>query len=381
MNTAARVLPLLLLFILLLGPVAQAQVAPPAIARVPKVQIALLLDTSNSMDGLINQAKAQLWKVVNELADARQEGQQPDVQVALYEYGKSSLPQSEGYIRQILPLTADLDRISEELFALTTNGGSEFCGQVISQAIEELAWSKDQDDLKVIVIAGNEEFSQGPVDWRKAVKGAIARGVMVDTIHCGPYEEGVRGHWRDGALLADGAYMHIDQDRAVVHIAAPQDQEIAQLGEELNQTYLPMGSAGSASYERQAAQDSNAKGASAGSMVQRALFKSKANYNNARWDLVDAVKSGKVEIKKISDDKLPEKMRKMSKAERKAYVEKKKTDRARVQKKIAELNEARKKYVAEKRKEQAAEGEDSFDEAMIKAVRTQAQKKNFKFKK
>jgi hypothetical protein len=37
--------------------------APPAR---PTVQIAILLDTSNSMDGLIGQAKTQLWNVVNE---------------------------------------------------------------------------------------------------------------------------------------------------------------------------------------------------------------------------------------------------------------------------------------------------------------------------
>ena len=32
------------------------------------IKVALLLDTSNSMDGLIDQAKAQLWDVVNELS-------------------------------------------------------------------------------------------------------------------------------------------------------------------------------------------------------------------------------------------------------------------------------------------------------------------------
>ena len=32
------------------------------------IQMAILLDTSGSMDGLIEQAKAQLWKIVNELA-------------------------------------------------------------------------------------------------------------------------------------------------------------------------------------------------------------------------------------------------------------------------------------------------------------------------
>ena len=40
----------------------------------PIVQIAILLDTSNSMDGLIGQAKTQLWKIVNEFAKAQRDG-------------------------------------------------------------------------------------------------------------------------------------------------------------------------------------------------------------------------------------------------------------------------------------------------------------------
>src|SRR2546422_11709187 len=75
----------------------------------PLVQIAILLDTSNSMDGLIEQAKSQLWKISNEFIKARQEGVAPEVQVALYEYGKSSLDRESGWIRQILPLTTELD--------------------------------------------------------------------------------------------------------------------------------------------------------------------------------------------------------------------------------------------------------------------------------
>src|SRR5262245_19674578 len=57
------------------------QVQTPAPAQLqasrPLIQIALLLDTSTSMDGLIVQAQAQLWKVVNEFAYARREGAVP----------------------------------------------------------------------------------------------------------------------------------------------------------------------------------------------------------------------------------------------------------------------------------------------------------------
>ena len=38
-----------------------------AAAPKPLVQIAILLDTSNSMDGLIGQAKTQLWNIVIKL--------------------------------------------------------------------------------------------------------------------------------------------------------------------------------------------------------------------------------------------------------------------------------------------------------------------------
>ena len=47
------------------------------------IQAAILLDTSSSMDGLINQAKTQLWKIVNELATAKRNGVSPALEVAL----------------------------------------------------------------------------------------------------------------------------------------------------------------------------------------------------------------------------------------------------------------------------------------------------------
>src|SRR5215212_10817886 len=71
-------------------------------AKDQTIMIALLLDTSNSMDGLIDQAKSQLWKIVNEVAAAKStDGKQPKIKIALYEYGNDGLPSSEGYIRQV----------------------------------------------------------------------------------------------------------------------------------------------------------------------------------------------------------------------------------------------------------------------------------------
>lgn len=56
-------------------------------AFTPKIQLAILLDTSNSMDGLIDQARNQLWQVVNEFLEAKKNGLDPRLEVAIFEYG------------------------------------------------------------------------------------------------------------------------------------------------------------------------------------------------------------------------------------------------------------------------------------------------------
>ncbi|MDA9317377.1 hypothetical protein N9Q19_01085 [Puniceicoccaceae bacterium] len=45
----------------------------PEPTKGPMIKLALLLDTSNSMDGLINQARSRLWNVVNEIGKAEAE--------------------------------------------------------------------------------------------------------------------------------------------------------------------------------------------------------------------------------------------------------------------------------------------------------------------
>lgn len=354
---------------------------PPAGVAEPNkllVQIAILLDTSNSMDGLIDQARAELWSIVNEFIFAERGGRQPEIQVALYEYGNNGLAAAAGWIRQVVPLTTDLDKISEELFALKTNGGDEYCGWVIHEAAEKLKWSPSPEDLKVIFIAGNEPFTQGPVDYRQTCKAAVAKGIIVNTIHCGGEQDGIDGHWKDGAVLADGRYLSIDQNRQVAHIPAPQDREIAELGARLNATYVPYGRQGQVAQERQAAQDSNAHLASPQAVVQRVLTKSSYNYTNTGWDLVDAVKAKSVDVGKIKDEDLPKDMQGMNAQQRVDYVNSKGKERTELQAQVQQLNEQRNKYIAGEEAKQR--GNQTLGSAVKQAIREQAGKKNFTFK-
>jgi hypothetical protein len=340
-----------------------------------RIQLAILLDTSNSMDGLIGQAKSQLWKVVNELARSKRAGKHPTLEVALFEYGNDGLPESAGYLRMVSNLTTDLDKISEALFRLTTDGGSEYCGMVIEKAVEKLSWSGAKDALKIIYIAGNEPFTQGPVSYAQSCAAAIRKGIQVNTIFCGSNQEGIDTAWRDGAVRADGKYMSIDQDEVVAAVATPYDDEIVKLGNELNTTYIGYGKKGESLKTRQAAQDSNAAGMGQEATVQRSVAKAQAVYSNAGWDLVDAVANKTVDVDKLKDEELPAEMKKMTVPQREKYVASLSAKRAELQAKINDANEKRRQYVAKEMEKSSTRN--TLDTAILTAAREQASKKGF----
>ena len=339
-----------------------------------KVQIALLLDTSNSMDGLINQAKAQLWDIVNEFTYVRCGNEvRPRLEIALYQYGNNDLSSREGYIQQVLGFSSDLDEISEKLFSLTTNGGEEYCGEVIHTSIRQLDWGKNPDHLRMIFIAGNEPFTQGKLDYRDAASQAKESDIVVNTIFCGDYHQGIKTAWQKGALLTGGEYMSIDHNHQAVHIATPYDDIIIRLNKKLNRTYISYGYSGAASLANQSLQDRNAMEMEEAVAIKRAVSKSSAYYGNAEWDLVDAADEDDFDISHVERKYLPAELQSKSDNELKAYVAEKKAERKKIQDEIQSLNTKRQKYISEK----SAEEKGELEAAMLKAIRKQAADKNF----
>jgi hypothetical protein len=339
------------------------------------IKVALLLDTSNSMDGLINQAKTQLWEIVNELSYAKCENQNPDLMIALYEYGNDNLSAREGYIRQVIEFSSDLDEISEKLFSLRTNGGNEFCGQVIHTSLRQLDWGNNKNDLKLIFIAGNEPFTQGKINYKDAATQANEQDITINTIFCGNYQNGVSGKWQDGARLTHGDYMTIDHNEQIVHISSPYDDIIIKLNNQLNDTYIYYGDTGRSKMKLQAAQDSNAAELDEVVVVKRAVSKSSRIYKNSSWDLVDAEKEEGFSYSKVDKKSLPAQLQNKSSDEIKKYVAQQGKKRQEIQQKIKELNTKRNAFVATKRKETNANN--GLESAMLNAIKKQAKQKDY----
>lgn len=350
-------------------PVAVVQTEHP-----PTIKLAIMLDTSNSMDGLIDQARNQLWRVVNEFGKARYNGQPARLEVALYEYGNDGLSAEKGYLRKVVGFTTELDRVSEELFALRTNGGEEYPASVIQAGMRELDWSKRAGDLNLIFVAGNEPFDQGPLNFREICGQAMKRNINVNTIYCGTPSDGDAALWSQGASLGDGRFLTLDTNQKVAYIEAPQDAELARLSSQLNNSYIPYGQQGAASYARQKAQDENAAGASSEVVAYRAAAKSSANYENSSWDLVDAARDNKVDVGSLAAADLPAPMQSMNAAEREAYVAGKQKERAELQSRIQKLTAERDQYVASQQRDE------TLDALIVTTVQEQAGKKGYSFK-
>jgi len=345
------------------------------------IQVAILLDTSNSMDGLIVQAKTQLWKIVNEMAAMKKNGKSPTIQIALYEYGNQNIPVTQGFTRQVLAFTPNMDKVSKELFSLSTKGGSEYAGYVLREAVEKLAWKNDKDTYKVIFIAGNEPFDQGEVRYEDSINKGLRKKIFINTIFCGSPSASEARLWKDAARLAKGMFLNIDQNREREVIASPYDDKIEQLGRELNSTYIPYGgSEAEKEKNEQITQDAMASQyKSSGASVERAVNKSAAQYSSVSfWDIVSNIENGNMKMEDIDPAKLPENYRKLPKKEIEKLIKQKLEERKKLQNEIQDLGKKRKDFQEAEARKKGNDQQNSLDMQMKEAIKAQAKELNYR---
>lgn len=356
-------------------------------APAPKaIDLVLCLDTSNSMDGLIDSAKIKLWDIVNELARLKPT---PDLRVALYSYGNDNYAPASGWVKKEIDLTADLDDVYKALNTLRTRGGTELVARVTRAALAEQPWSRDRGALKLLFVCGNEPVDQDrQVTLDAAADLARGPGVIVNTIYCGRGDSHEARGWAMFAEKCGGKALTIDQNRAVA-AAVPKtefDDQILKLGDDLGKTYLAYGKGGAERFQNQKEQDSNAlkaapaaPGAAPQAALARAASKAGDLYRNDRWDLIDKMKGDKAfDPARLPEADLPDELKKLPPADRAAFVQKKADERAALQKRIAELTARRQQKLDELRaKGPQNPADQALDEAVKAVVRDQARAAGF----
>jgi hypothetical protein len=319
--------------------------------------------------------------MVNVMGKAKCNGETPQIEIALYEYGRDNNDLKKGYVKQITPFTSDLDNLSQKLFQLTTNGGEEYCGYVIHTSLNELKWDTTSSNYKVIFISGNEDFLQGNISYTLACTEAKNKGVIVNTIYCGDRLQGIKEHWNLLGECGNGSFTNINSDAKPEDIPTPYDSTLITLNNKLNATYIYYGAAGKGKKELQGSMDVANLTVNSYAGVNRAVAKaSPGTYKNSTWDLVDAKEDDKKILDKVDFKTLPDSLQKKSKAELEVMVNQKSKERASIQKEMQDVNTKREVYIAAEKIKKAKAGNNSqtLESEVEKIIREQATRFNMK---
>jgi len=348
----------------------------------PKIQAAILLDVSNSMDGLIDQARNQLWSMVNVLSKVTCDGNMPAIEIALYEYGRANNDSKNGFVKQISSFTNDLDLLFKELTSLRTNGGDEYCGHVMYNSLKELNWDSLGNSYKVIFISGNESFLQGDISFTKACAEAKRKGIVINTIYCGNKDQGIREDWNLGAECGNGCFSNIDQNAQPLSIPTPYDSTIITLKEKLNETYIVYGPQGFIKYGEMLQADTIAVYGNLmdpTKVVQYAIVKSNKVLNtHPDWDLVDAYEKNPAILDTVDMKTVADSLRTKSRDELKKIVQSTAAEKKRVQEEIAWLAIKQEKFIKLEKEKRKANEPPTLESEIERIIREQVKRVNMK---
>jgi len=348
-------------------------VPQPSPGQRPVVEAVFVLDTTGSMGGLIQAAKDKIWAIASTLAGAQPA---PIIRMGLVAYRD----RGDDYVTRVVDLSPDLDRLQAELFQLQAQGGGdgpESVNQAIHEALTRINWSRDPGAYRVVFLVGDAPPHldyQDDIPYAQSLAQAQQRGIRVNAIQCG-HQADTRGEWQRIAQLGNGAYLQVDQAGGAVAIATPYDARLAKLSAELDDTRIFYGSADER--ERRAAEVAKAgaakSAAAPAALARRAEFvasPSGAASLTADQELVDAVRSGRVDLDKLPAAALPAPLAKLDAPERAKVVAATAARRETIKKEVQDLSTQRAGYLKEK-VEAAGGAKDSLDHQLWSTVRKQ----------
>src|SRR5438874_8221354 len=213
---------------LALAPAGRADGKKPATKK-PKVEVVFCLDTTGSMGGLIEGAKAKIWSISNQIASGKPT---PDLKIGLVAYRDKG----DAYVTQVHDLTGDLDAVHAKLKTFQAAGGGdtpEHVNQGLYDSVHKVKWSDDYKTLKIIFLVGDAPPHMDYTDdvkYPETCKKAVEKGIIINTIQCGTDSDCTR-HWKDIAVKSEGSYVGIQQDGGIVAVATPFDKRLGEIND------------------------------------------------------------------------------------------------------------------------------------------------------
>ncbi len=175
--------------------------------RVP-VDVAILFDTTGSMQSQIDRLKKTLQAIHFQLANL---STQPDVRFGLVAYKD----RGDEYVTQVTPFTGDLEAFQRVIDKLEADGGGdtpEDLQAALDDAFHKLEWRKDGVRLGFIITDAIPHTDYGQsFDYRAAMREGLGRGIKWVTIGAGGLGRDGEVIYRQLAQFTMGEYVFITE--------------------------------------------------------------------------------------------------------------------------------------------------------------------------
>jgi hypothetical protein len=340
----------------------------------PQIEVVFVLDTTGSMGGLIEGAKQKIFSIASRIATGKPT---PRLKVGLVAYRD----EGDEYVTRRFDLSEDLDTVFTNLRQFTADGGGdtpEHVGQGLGEAVSKMSWSPNRETMKVIFLVGDAPPANRGKQWdfQHWAKMAKEKHIVVNTVRCGGDEETATA-WRYAAKLTDGTFDTIDQSGGMLAVATPYDAELARVNAEIASKTLYTGTAAVQAENRGRAMQMASLAPEAA--AERISYMKKAKPSSRGGAMAESsapmAVGGAVDLvarpEALADldaKELPAELKGLSKDEQAAKVKQLAEERRQLEAKATKLAEERDAW----RVKNVSEKSDSFDDRVMKSVRTQA---------
>ncbi|MBN1424528.1 VWA domain-containing protein [Candidatus Fermentibacteria bacterium] len=343
----------------------------------PRIEVCFVLDTTGSMGGLIEGAKAKIWSIANQMIEAKPT---PRLSIALVGYRD----RGDDYITTVFDLTEDIDAVYANLHGFQADGGGdtpESVNQALHEAVTDISWSQDRDILKIIFLVGDcpphMDYSDD-VKYPETCQAAVRKDLIINTVQCGSHEPTVP-IWQEIARLAEGSYVAIGQTGDMQVITTPFDSRLSELNASLGTTVVAYGRDEVKRSVR--AKQMAAEAAPAPTMADRLVYNAKTGMVvQGGGDLVKDLDDGTVKLEELAEDELPDELRELGAAEREQVIKEKAAQRQQIQTEINDLLKKRQGFIDAETARLAREGKGlAFDVKVNEMLREQALRKGLTY--
>ncbi|MSP58737.1 MAG: VWA domain-containing protein [Myxococcales bacterium] len=304
--------------------------APPPLPKPPRVEVVFALDTTGSMDGLIEGAKRKVWNIANFISQAQPK---PEVRIGLVGYRDIG----DAYVTRFYDLSDDMDTVFRHLNSFRAEGGGdtpEHVAKALHDAIDRSSWSKGENVVRLVYLVGDAaphtDYQDG-YDYRAISRRATRMGIHVNTILCG-HDSDARVAWNEISRAGGGAFASIAQSGGMATVTTPYDAKLADLNRRLAGTALGWGVHRGEIATKAAA----AAAAPASIAADRAGYSAGNNEAvSGEGELLNDLAKGRAKLGAIPVASLPKPMQAMSPAEQGRFVAEKDAERKQI---IEEIN-------------------------------------------